>query len=176
MRRHRKTKGEVGMIGRKNLIAAAGLLVALSAQCALAQSSTVADSKAVARGRYVVTIGGCNDCHTPGYGQAGGNVPEKQWLTGDRMGWRGPWGTTYASNLRLAIGKITEDQWLKLAKTAQLRPPMPWWALRSMTEQDLRALYHFVKYLGVAGEMAPEFVPPGQEPAGPFILIPGPPK
>jgi hypothetical protein len=152
------------------------LLVGLSAQCALAQSPSAADSNPVARGRYVVAIGGCNDCHTPGYGLAGGNVPEKQWLTGDRMGWRGPWGTTYASNLRLVIGKLTEDQWLELAKSSQFRPPMPWWALHSMTEQDLRAVYKFVNYLGPAGEMAPAFVPPGQEPQGPFILIPGPPK
>jgi hypothetical protein len=149
------------------------LLVALSSECALAQSAT--DSKAVARGRYVVTIGGCKDCHMPGYGQAGGMVPEKQWLTGDRMGWRGPWGTTYASNLRLAIGKLSEDEWVKLAKSAQFRPPMPWWALHSMTVPDLRALYRFVKYLAPAGEMAPAYIPPGQDPPPPFILIPGPP-
>ena len=34
----------------------------------------------VARGRYLVTIGGCNDCHTDGYLQNGGNVPEDDWL------------------------------------------------------------------------------------------------
>ena len=47
-----------------------------------------------ARGKYVVTIGGCNDCHTPGYAEKEGKVPEKDWLTGDILGWRGPWGTT----------------------------------------------------------------------------------
>jgi mono/diheme cytochrome c family protein len=46
----------------------------------------------VQRGRYLVTITGCNDCHTPGYAQTNGKVPEKQWLTGDMLGWRGTCG------------------------------------------------------------------------------------
>lgn len=55
----------------------------------------------IERGRYLAKIGGCNDCHTPGYGLSGGQVPEAQWLVGDQLGWNGPWGTTYPSNLRL---------------------------------------------------------------------------
>ena len=65
------------------------------------------------RGRYVVTIAGCNDCHTPGYAVGGGNVDEKQWLTGDS--------------------------------------------------------------LGPAGEPAPAFVPPNQEPRPPYVTFPAPP-
>lgn len=53
------------------------------------------------RRRYLVKITGCNGCHTPGYAETGGKVPEKEWLAGDSMGWRGPLGATYASNLRL---------------------------------------------------------------------------
>lgn len=68
--------------------------------------------------------------------------------------------------------KLTEAQWVKLAKTTQFRPPMPWFALRDMTAPDLRAIYRFIKYLGPAGELAPAFVPPGQEPKGPYILFP----
>jgi uncharacterized membrane protein len=40
------------------------------------------------RGRYVVTIAGCNDCHTPDYATSSGNVDESKWLTGDAFGWR----------------------------------------------------------------------------------------
>ena len=47
--------------------------------------------KKVDRGRYLVKITGCNDCHTPGYLLSEGNVLEKLWLTGDKFGWRGPW-------------------------------------------------------------------------------------
>lgn len=61
---------------------------------------TNSDAKQVKRGRYVVKITGCNDCHTPGYAQAHGKVPENQWLMGDRLRYRGTWGTTYPSNLR----------------------------------------------------------------------------
>lgn len=46
---------------------------------------------AVERGRYLVKIAGCNDCHTAGYAISAGKVDEKQWLTGDALGWRGPW-------------------------------------------------------------------------------------
>lgn len=48
----------------------------------------------VERGRYLVKTSGCNDCHTAGYAESGGNVPEKEWLSGNQLGWCGPWGTT----------------------------------------------------------------------------------
>ncbi|RPH81532.1 MAG: cytochrome C [Nitrospiraceae bacterium] len=124
------------------------------------------------RGRYLVKIAGCNDCHTPGYAETGGKIPEKDWLTGDRMGWRGPWGTTYASNLRLYMQLLSEEQWVKIAHTAQFRPPMPWFALHDMTEQDLRAMYRFIKSLEPAGKPAPAYLPPEKEPEGPYILFP----
>src|ERR671925_460056 len=78
--------------------------------CAPAATPTPA-VESVERGRYMVTIGGCNDCHTAGYAQQEGNVPEAQWLTGDSLGWHGPWGTTYPPNLRLYMQDLTEDEW-----------------------------------------------------------------
>ena len=151
-------------------------LAGASAQHAFAQAPKAADSKSLERGRYLVKIAGCNDCHTPGYMQTAGKVPEKEWLTGAQLGWRGPWGTTYASNLRLYMQKLTEDEWVKAAKNLQFRPPMPWFALHDMTVEDLRAIYRLARYLGPAGEPAPAFVPPGQEPKGPFVTFPQPPK
>lgn len=132
--------------------------------------------KAIERGRYLVEIGGCNDCHTAGYAFSGGKVPEKQWLTGDSLGWQGPWGTTYAPNLRLSMAKMSESEWVKFARTQELRPPMPWWSLRAMTTADLRALYRYVKTLQPVGDPAPAFVPPGQEAKGPVVKFPPPPK
>ena len=90
-------------------------------------------------GRYVVTIGGCNDCHTPGYAMTGGNVDEKHWLTGDALGWQGPWGTTYPVNLRLYVQALSEKEWVDKARHLKARPPMPFWALNRMTDSDLRA-------------------------------------
>jgi mono/diheme cytochrome c family protein len=129
----------------------------------------------VQRGRYLVQIGGCNDCHTPGYPAANGKVDERLWLTGDKLGWRGPWGTTYAPNLRLLVKTVSEDQWPTHARR-ELRPPMPWYNLRDMSERDLRAIYRYMKHLGPAGEPAPAYLPPDQEPKAPFVQFPAPPK
>lgn len=167
---------EMFMSARRCLRLATVLLAAAAAPLAQAQSSPAPDMKSVERGRYLAKIAGCNDCHTPGYMQSGGKVAEKLWLTGDQLGWRGPWGTTYPANLRLVMQKLTEEQWLKIAKTAEFRPPMPWFALRDMTTADQRAIYRFARYLGPVGQAAPDFVPPGQEPKGPFVQFPEPPK
>jgi mono/diheme cytochrome c family protein len=126
------------------------------------------DPKIVERGRYLVRITGCNDCHTPGYGLSNGDSPVEEWLTGDILGWRGPWGTTYASNLRLFTSKISEDQWVEFCRTLETRPPMPWFNLRDMKEDDMRAVYQFVRSLGPSGDRAPAFVPPEKEPTTPY--------
>ncbi|AMO22000.1 hypothetical protein GCM10027034_22760 [Ramlibacter solisilvae] len=127
----------------------------------------------IERGRYLARIAGCNDCHTPNYPQSAGKVPEKEWLTGDNVGWSGGWGTTYPPNLRLSMPKMTEKEWLKYARTTELRPPMPWFALRDMSDDDLLAIYRFVKHLGPAGKPAPAYVPPGKDVSGPVIKFPG---
>jgi len=130
------------------------------------------DAVAIERGRYLVRVAGCNDCHTPGYAESGGTVPENQWLIGTSVGWKGGWGTTYPSNLRLYMQRVTEDQWVTVAREQQMRPPMPWFNLRDMSEQDLRALYRFVRHLGPAGELAPAYVAPQEAPHGPAIQFP----
>lgn len=129
----------------------------------------------VARGRYLVQVAGCNDCHTPSYPQNHGHVPEALWLTGDRLGWQGPWGTTYATNLRRSLATMSETQWLHYAREFRPRPPMPWFNLTPMADEDLRAIYRYVRALGPAGEPAPAFVPPGQSVSGPLVRFPAPP-
>ena len=132
-----------------------------------------AAGKLIERGRYLVRISGCNDCHTSGYAESGGTIAEKEWLTGNWVGFRGPWGTTYPANLRLVLSRLDEAEWIRIGHTTQFRPPMPWFALRDMRTEDLRAIYHFVRHLGPAGSPAPAFVPPGQAPNGPAIQFPG---
>lgn len=129
----------------------------------------------VERGKYLVKASGCNDCHTAGYLVADGNLDEKQWLTGDSMGWRGPWGTTYAANLRLFMKDLSEDQWVDAARHLRRRPPMPWFNLNSMAEADLRSIYRFTRSLGDPGSPAPTGLAPNEEPKGPYAQFPGPP-
>ena len=45
-----------------------------------------------------------------------------------------------------------------------------------MSDSDLRALYRFIKGLGPAGQEAPAYLPPGQEPKGPYVQFPAPPQ
>jgi mono/diheme cytochrome c family protein len=115
----------------------------------------------VERGRYLVRIAGCNDCHTPKYALQGGAVDEAHWLTGSPVGFEGPWGTTYPSNLRLLANELTSEEWL-IHTRRPMRPPMPWFSLRDMTDEDLTAVYEFIRTLGPAGARAPAYEPPKQ--------------
>ena len=151
-------------------------LVAILAAMAAAMPVFAQEKKGdplVARGKYVVSIAGCNDCHTPNFPMKGGEVPESEWLTGDALGWRGPWGTTYASNLRIYMQGMSEEQWIKTAKTLKARPPMPWFNVRRMSTTDLRAIYRYVRHLGPAGKPAPAYVPPDKAPQQPYVQFPG---
>jgi mono/diheme cytochrome c family protein len=150
--------------------AAASVVLALGVSAESRAGDKAAN--AVERGRYLVTISGCNDCHTDGYLQQGGNVPEREWLTGTAVGYQGPWGTTYASNLRLVIGRMSEAQWVAHARKERL-PPMPWFNLARMTDDDLKAVYAYVRSLGSAGVAAPAYVAPGGKVNTPyFVFVP----
>ena len=154
----------------KLVFAAVALSIALPA---MAQEKA---DPMVKRGRYLIQIAGCNDCHTADYAPSGGKVPEAQWLAGDALGWRGPWGTTYPTNLRLYFQDLTEDQWVKKGKTLSARPPMPWFNVRDMSIGDLRAIYRYIRHLGPTGKPAPAYVPPDKTPAQPYVQFPAPPK
>ena len=128
-------------------------------------------------GAYLTLVGGCNDCHTVNWAETDGQVPPAQQLTGTALGYRGPWGTSYAANLRLVASRVAEDRWVEILTTADGghgRPPMPWMNTKQMADRDLRAIYRYVHSLGPAGERTPRAVPPGQEPTTPFIwMVPG---
>lgn len=85
-----------------------------------------------------------------------GNLPQSQWLLGNAVGFQGPWGTSYPVNLRLYVQDLSEQTWL-----AKVHPPMPWFALRDMTDADLSAIYRCIRELGPAGKPAPVAVAPG---------------
>ena len=148
---------------------AAGLGLLVAGQGKALAADGAADAR-VARGKYLVTIGGCNDCHTPGYPESGGTTPERDWLTGSPVGYQGPWGTTYASNLRMVIGSMNESEWMAHARKERL-PPMPWFNLAKMTDQDLKAMYAYVRSLGSAGAAAPAYVAPGGKVTTPYIVF-----
>lgn len=122
-------------------------------------------------GRYLVVIGGCNDCHTVNWIESGGTLPESDWLTGNGIGFRGPWGTTYPSNLRILVTETDEDAFVTMLHERKDRPPMPWVSVNNMSEADARAVYRFIRGLGSTGTRMPTAVPPGVEPETPYILF-----
>ena len=135
------------------------------------RAATPTDEELLARGEYLVRIAGCNDCHTQGYAQAGGEIPRDAWLTGSREGFSGPWGTTYPTNLRLRIDGMAEADWMAYSANLRTRPLMPDFALRAMHDDDRRALYRFIRSLGPAGQPAPAYLPPGQQPPPPYLAM-----
>ncbi|WP_309644435.1 c-type cytochrome [Phenylobacterium sp.] len=131
----------------------------------------------VEAGRYLALVGGCNDCHTPGYNQSGGTTPEADRMTGNPVGYHGPWGTAYAGNLRLLAQSMTEDGWVARMRDTKMLPPMPVQNTSKMNEADLRALYQYIRSLGPKGEPEPENLPPGVVPTAPYeSMLPTIPK
>lgn len=146
------------------------LLLSLVSQLTSAENVTSQQ-----RGKYLVEIAGCNDCHTKGYVSTGGKIPESEWLRGDTIGHYGPWGTTYASNLRLVASRMTVTEWIIITKNSKFRPPMPWFSLHAMKKQDLADIYSYIKSLGDIGVPAPNFLPLPARPPEPYINYPGAP-
>jgi hypothetical protein len=110
----------------------------------------------VERGRYLVEIAGCNECHTPNFTKTGNQTKESDRLVGSQQVFRGPGGTAYASNLRLYFQEITAEQWIQIAKEVQRKPPMPWNAINAMTEADVYAVYLYIRQLGPSGVKLPK--------------------
>lgn len=155
------------------LVATALFVVAVpSAPTAAAGLPAPAKQASIDRGRYLVIVGDCNGCHTPGYAETAGRIAPEKWLTGSPVGFQGPWGTSYPANLRLVAQQLSEAQWIARAKRP-MRPPMPWYSLRDMSDADVAAVYRFIRSLGPAGETAPGAVAVGERVSTPvFDFVP----
>ena len=123
------------------------------------------------RGLRLSIVGGCHDCHTEGFTLAEGVVDPAKSLKGSGLGFQGPWGTTYAANLRLTAAGMSEDEFVTFAKSFKARPPMPWFNMRPMEDAELRSLYRYIVSLGDPGDPVPAYVESGKSPATPFIVL-----
>ena len=156
------------MRNRTLVTAMLGVMLTAPIVSAMAQENTAT----IERGRYLVLIGHCNNCHTAGYAAAAGKLPEERWLKGNPVGWRGRKGTTYAINLRIYFQNLPEETWLHVARNGQSRAPMPWWSLRDMNDEDLKAMYRYIRSLRPLGKPAPGFLPPDKTPPRPYQQLP----
>jgi mono/diheme cytochrome c family protein len=157
------------------MLASLALSVWLWAGAVAYAQSADETAKAIERDRYMVVVGACNVCHTANYVEREGNVPEKDWLMGNPIGWRGPWGTTYAGNLRLAPDIFGESQYVSFIRARRTKPPHPWYDMNKWSDEDLKALYQFLKMLGSAGPPMRGSLPSFVEPKPPYYNLVLPP-
>ncbi|ADG11498.1 cytochrome C [Caulobacter segnis] len=149
------------------LVLAAGLVAACAPQAHT--PAQVTGPSDIEVGRYLVKVGGCNDCHTPGFVSDGGKTPEDQWLVGNPVGFYGPWGVTYAANLRQTVQTLSENEWVGMLQTRAYGPPMPWPSTQALSDDNKRALYRYIRSLGPAGPPVPERLAPGEKPTTPYL-------
>jgi mono/diheme cytochrome c family protein len=113
----------------------------------------------VGYGKYLTTIGGCIECHTP-HDDKNALIADKAFSGGWEM--RGPWGRNFTANLTPAPGtfihRATKEEFIGRfrafasmnAGNAPATPNgrntiMPWLAFAGMTDHDLGAIYDYLK-------------------------------
>jgi mono/diheme cytochrome c family protein len=98
-------------------------------------------------GTYLAGIGTCSDCHTP-------LSPKFQPLPGMELAGGNPMGENVVSaNITpdaSGIGYYDEALFIEAIRTGhvrarKLKPAMPWWVYRNMTDDDLKALFAYLR-------------------------------
>ncbi len=88
--------------------------------------------------------------------------------------WFGPWGVSFASNLtpdmQTGIGSWPEDLFIKtlrsgkfMGQSRDILPPMPWQTIGQMTDEDLKAIFAYLKSLPPIQNPVPAPLPPAAE-------------
>ena len=93
-------------------------------------------------------------------------------VTGTLTAWVGPWGISYAANLTsddTGIGTWSEDQFIYAIRNGKLKglpgsrmllPPMPWPAIRNHTDDELKAIFAYLKSTKPINNIVPPPAPP----------------
>jgi mono/diheme cytochrome c family protein len=153
--------------------AAAALVLA----CAPLSAATAADP-AVERGKYLVNVAGCNDCHTPGYFLGKSDVA--RFLGGSEVGFEIPGlGVFHGPNLtpdkETGLGGWTDAQILTALQKGtrpdgrMLAPIMPWHAFANLTPQDAQAIVAFLRSLPPVKNKVPGPFGPNEQPTS-FVM------
>src|SRR5262245_7863144 len=137
-------------IGSRLLFAAAAALVLAT----MASVAGAASKRVIERGKYLVTLGGCHDCHTPGYFL--GKPDMARYLGGSDVGFELPGlGTFLGPNLtpdkETGLGNWTDAQIVAAIQTGatpsgrMLAPIMPYHAFANFPPQDVQAIVAFLR-------------------------------
>jgi hypothetical protein len=108
-------------------------------------------STPVKRGDYLVTIAGCTDCHTP---QAKGQPIRDLEFAGGVV-FDGPWGRVASANITpdaSGISYYDETLFLEMIHTGYVKARtinqiMPWEDFRNLTDEDLKAIFAYLRTL-----------------------------
>lgn len=107
-------------------------------------------STPVSRGKYLVTVAGCSDCHTPQ--KNGQPIPGLEFAGGFEL--KGPWGTVASANITpdaSGISYYDENLFVETIRTGYLKGArklnqiMPWSKFRNMTDEDLKAIFAYLQ-------------------------------
>ncbi|HVP68754.1 MAG TPA: c-type cytochrome [Anaeromyxobacteraceae bacterium] len=105
-------------------------------------------------------------------------LPEGPWLTiaaATMTAWAGPWGVSFTANItpdpETGIGKWTERNFIDtirngkvMGKGRALLPPMPWPMYRNLTDDDLKAIFAYLKAVPPLKNKVPEPIAPDEAP------------
>jgi mono/diheme cytochrome c family protein len=142
-----------------------------------------AQTSEVERGKYLVVLAGCTDCHTPGY--FFGKPDQARYLGGSDVGFQIPGlGVFHGSNLtsdkETGLGSWTKEQIIAAMQTGkrpdgrELAPVMPWRAFASLTKSDADAIVTYLMSLPPVKNKVPGPFGPNEKPTG-FVMqiVPG---
>ena len=177
------------------LLAAALIFIASAVPALAADTAGASQMDKVARGKYLVTIAGCNDCHTPWKPSPNGpapdmtrmlsghpetlamppapQLPQGPWLVtaaATNTAWSGPWGVSFTANLtpdqETGLGKWTLRNFVDTIRSGrhmgrgrQILPPMPIPMYKHMTDDDLEAVYTYLRTIPAVSNRVPEPLP-----------------
>jgi hypothetical protein len=123
-------------------------------------------SDTVTRGKYLVTMASCGDCHSP-MDDKGQFVPGMAFAGGNTLKFDGH-RSAASANLTPSPNGIpyyTEALFLETIRTGRVRERpiselMPWSAYRNMTDQDLKAIFAYLKTLEPVDHYVDNTLPP----------------
>jgi mono/diheme cytochrome c family protein len=132
-----------------------------------------AQSASVKRGKYLVNLGGCHDCHTPGY--FFGKPDMTKYLGGSEVGFEIPGlgvfvGPNLTPDKETGLGNWTRAQIVTALRTGVrpdgriLAPIMPWKAFANLTRADANAIAAYLKSLPPVKNKVPGPFGPTEKP------------
>ncbi len=147
-------------------------------------SSRVTAQDQIARGKYLVTLGLCTDCHTPGY--FFGKPDGERYLGGSEVGFEIPGlGVFHGPNLtpdnETGLGNWSTEQIVTAFQTGVrpdsriLAPIMPWKAFGTLTKDDAMAIAAYLKSMPPVNNKVPGPFGPTQTPTSFVFKVMPPP-